>query len=182
MSCYIALSSPLCGMGIGLAAGSALMHFRCFYTLFASLQVETDFDINSCDKHVTKVANWSNGIVWDVLLFDFDVVLATVSIILLQPQMMLPFLEDINDPGILQRYRRCCHSSMISTMLPFFDDIDDAAADVDYVAILWQYRRCCCTRRRCCHSSTISMMLLQMLPFFFFGQLSNHMILPPLNH
>ena len=58
------------------------MRFRCLYTAFASLQKEQDFDINSCDKHMTKIANRNNGLVRDVLLFDFDVVLATISTML----------------------------------------------------------------------------------------------------
>ena len=60
------------------------MRFRCFYTAFASLQAELDRDVNSCDKHVTKVALRNNGVVRDVLLFDFDVVLATISTMLPQ--------------------------------------------------------------------------------------------------
>ena len=148
--------SPLCGLGIhvGLAARCVLMRFRCFYTVFASLQVETDFAVNLCDKHVTKVANWNNGIIRDVLLFDFDVVLAMISTMLPQLQMLRPF----------------------------FDNITDAATDAADAAILRQYRQCCRRRRRCYHSLTISTMLLQMLLLFFFGRLYNDVILPPFNH
>ena len=55
------------------------MHFHCFYTAFASLQAELDCDVNSCVKHVTKVVLRNNGVIRDVLLFDFDVVLAMIS-------------------------------------------------------------------------------------------------------
>ena len=59
------------------------MRFCCFYTAFASLQEEMDRDVNSRDKHVTKVALRNIGVVRDVLLFD-SVVLATISTMLLQ--------------------------------------------------------------------------------------------------
>ena len=117
VSHFNVLSSPLCGMGIGFAAWSTLIHFRCLYIAFASLEVELDFDVNSCDKHVTKVPNWNNGIVqcmrcavvWFWCCFGYD----------------------IDDAAFLRRYRWCCLSSTISTMqtqtmLPFFDDINDS--------------------------------------------------------
>ena len=63
MSRFNVRSSALCGMGIGFTAWSTLMHLRCLYTTFASLQVEPDFDVFLCDKHMTKVANSNNGVV-----------------------------------------------------------------------------------------------------------------------
>ena len=90
VSRFDVLSSALCGMGIGFPAWSAFMRFCCLYTASTSLHMEPDLDDNLCDKHVTKVANWNSGVIQDVLLFDFDVVLGKAS-------TMLPFFDNISD-------------------------------------------------------------------------------------
>ena len=51
--------------------------------MFVSVEEQQDRDIIPCDRHVTKSANDSNGVVGDVLCFHVDVVLAEISTILL---------------------------------------------------------------------------------------------------
>ena len=58
------------------------MRFRASTLVFASVEEQRDHDVISCDKHVTKSANDSNGVVRVVFSFHVDVVLAEISTIL----------------------------------------------------------------------------------------------------
>ena len=50
--------------------------------MFASVEKQQDRNVVSCDGHMTKAANDSNGIVRDVLCLHVDLVLAEISMIL----------------------------------------------------------------------------------------------------
>ena len=58
------------------------MRFITSTLVFASIEEQWDRDVISCDGHVTTAANYSSGVVRDVLTFHVDVVLAEISTIL----------------------------------------------------------------------------------------------------
>ena len=61
---------------------SVLIRFIASTLVFASVEEQWDHNVISCDGHVTKAANNSNGVVQAVFCFHVAVVLAQILTIL----------------------------------------------------------------------------------------------------